>query len=978
MVAVPFVGRVSESAALDEGLADACSGRGRLVLVAGEPGIGKSRLASELTARARARGAQVAWGRCWEAGGAPAYWPWTEVVATLVDRFGVAELRERLGPLADDIGQIVPALRATGTEEHRSPDSARFRLFDAVVQLCRSATADVPMVAVLDDVQVADQPSLLLLQFLAGQLEDIGLLLIATYRDTEPAAEGFSDVLGQLVRERSTTRLRLRGLGDDGVAQLIGAATRVGPSPRLVARVRELTDGNPLYVGEAVRLLAAEGALGHEADLDRLVIPKDVRETVLRRLAHLSERCREVLVRASVLGRDFPLDLLTAFAGADADVIAALDEAEAAAVVVDSPGRPGCLQFAHAVISEALYGEIPSLRRRRLHHEASAAIESQRAHDLEPHLAELARHCYASLPVGPADRAVGYARRAGRRAVEQLAYEEGARLYGRALTAADGAGATASPAERADLLLALGDAEAKAGDSAASKATFLEAADLARRSHDPERLARAALGYGGRFVWLRAGTDTKVIPLLREALAALPDDDSQLRVRLLARLAGALRDEPSLARRDDLSAEAVAMAARIDDPATSAYALISRTMAICGPRAAGQLLGLATRAAELAEEANELDHAAAARLLRLEAMLVTGPGEQVRRALDEYTRAADELRQPSHRWYSGVLRTVVLLLEGRLDNAERLIAETFAAGQRAQSWDAGAAHLLALAMLRWEQGRLGELEDELVGAWSEYPGYRLFRCLLALLCLETGRPDDARSLAADLLAGGDETLPLDNGWLFGMTVLAEIVARVDDRELAAAIHDRLVPFRHLVGSGGGEVLSGSAHRPIGQMLSVLGRHDEALAELAAAGEVHRRFRADLWAAHTDLDEAAVRLRRGHEDDRRRAAALVQRGAEVGRRSGWTALAARFEQLRASLERPRRTSDQRNELTRRELEVAEHVARGRSNREIARAFVLSERTVETHVQHILTKLAFTSRAEIAAWAVRSGLLDDTGP
>ena len=249
-------------------------------------------------------------------------------------------------------------------------------------------------------------------------------------------------------------------------------------------------------------------------------------------------------------------------------------------------------------------------------------------------------------------------------------------------------------------------------------------------------------------------------------------------------------------------------------------------------------------------------------MILFEAILAIGPGELVRPTLDEYTRDCEELRQPGHGWYAGVLKTVIHLLEGDLATAEPLIEATYAAGKKTQSWDAGASYLLALSMLRWEQGRLAELEEPLVGARSEYPGYRLFRCLLPLACLETGRVEDAHALAVELVSGGESALPRDNGWLFGMTMLAEVVARVDDADLAAVIYEALEPFAHLVGAGGGEIASGSVHRPLGQLASVLQRHDDALAHFDSARDVHRRYRADIWLTRTDLDEAVALIRRG--------------------------------------------------------------------------------------------------------------------
>ena len=340
--------------------------------------------------------------------------------------------RDALGAAADDLGQIVSTLAPAS-----SPDAApgaqhgtRFRLFEAVVRLCRLGTADVPMVAVVDDLHVADPSSLLLLQFVSAHLDRIGLVIVATYREAHPAAEGFTDLLAEILRERNITRLRLGGLDEAAVAAMVAAAFGASPSPRLVARVRDLTDGNPLYVGEAARLLVTESG-DDTIEFDRLPIPRDVRETVLRRLAQLSDPCQHVLELAAVLGRDFPLDVLGVLASGDPDPITALDEATAAEVIIDSPGRLGHLRFAHAVTVEALYQEIPSLRRRRLHDEAGRALEVLRGRDLGRRLAELARHCCASLPSGQWTAPCGTRGRLGAR-------REAARVRGRRPAVRDG------------------------------------------------------------------------------------------------------------------------------------------------------------------------------------------------------------------------------------------------------------------------------------------------------------------------------------------------------------------------------------------------------------------------------------------------------------------------------------------------------------------------------------------------------------
>ena len=185
------------------------------------------------------------------------------------------------------------------------------------------------------------------------------------------------------------------------------------------------------------------------------------------------------------------------------------------------------------------------------------------------------------------------------------------------------------------------------------------------------------------------------------------------------------------------------------------------------------------------------------------------------------------------------MRTSVLLLDGRLDEAEAQAEQTYAEGMRAQSWDAGAAHLLALSALRREQGRLAELEEDLIDAGSLYPGYRLFRCVLALVRLESGRGEDARVLAREIVHGGEETLPHDNGWAYGMATLSEIVARTGDTDLAPILYEEMLPYAHLMATGGGEIGGGSLERSLGQVASVLGRTDEALSHLDAARSVHR-------------------------------------------------------------------------------------------------------------------------------------------
>jgi DNA-binding SARP family transcriptional activator len=504
-----FVGRQRELGELLQGLEDVISGRGRLFLITGEPGIGKSRLADELINHARARGACVLVGRCWEAGGAPAYWPWVQMIRAYAREANPESLRLELGAGAADVAQIVPELRELFPDlpEPVSPESegARFRLFDSTTAFLRNAAAKRPLVLVLDDLQAADEPSLLLLKFVARELGESSVLLAAAYRDVDPLLrDPLTTALTELVREPITRTLHLTGLDEPNVASFIELTTARMPAQGLASAVYSETEGNPLFVGEIVRLLALEGRL--EDPAGPIGIPQSVKEVIGRRLRHLSAECNRILVLASVLGREFDLDVLERLSGSDREsLLEALDEATAARVVSDVPGAIARLRFAHELIRDVVYEALPRARRFQLHREVGEDLEALHEGALEPHLAELAHHFFEAVPGGDARKAITYAGRAGRHATDLLAYEEAVRLYEMALRLLP-RDPKSKTAEHCELLIGLGDAQASAGDTRASKHTFREAAVLAQGHGLSQQLARAALGYGGKTIWAVLGT----------------------------------------------------------------------------------------------------------------------------------------------------------------------------------------------------------------------------------------------------------------------------------------------------------------------------------------------------------------------------------------------------------------------------------------------------------------------------------------
>ena len=690
----PFVGRAGELAALTADLDAAVCGRGGVVLVAGEPGIGKTRLAEELAARATARGAVVLWGRCWEGAGAPSFWPWVQVVRgyVQVQAGDPALLRHDLGAGAADIAQLVPAVRDCVPDlpapPPLEPEAARFRLFDSLAGFLRTAAARRPLLLVLDDLHWADVPSLALLRFMSRELEGTGPLVVGSYRHTE-VDQGHPLLAAVADLTRGQHRwLLLGGLGQQDVASFVALVAGAEASAELAAEVYRQTDGNPFFVTEMVRLLASQGRLDPAAGSAAVLgggLPEGVRAVVAERLGRLSGDCRRILEVAAVVGRDFELRVLQPASGLDAErLLVLLEEAEAARVVGAVPGGLSRWRFAHALVREVLYEGLLAARRVHLHGLVGEALEAVYAADPGPHLAELAHHLVEAAPgsVETAAKAVQMATLAGRRALEVLAWEEAAELFERALAALELA-ERPGPQQRCELLLAVGEARMAASDVPAARTAYAQAGELARRIGSPGALAQAGLGLGSEFT--SGVVDPVQVGLLEEALPALGKADSPLRARVLAGLARALVSTPQVERRLALSADAVQMARRLGDPATLAAVLFGRHLAVWGSEraeVAGERLAIATEVVGLAEQIGDRAMALRGRGLRRIDLLELGDLVGYDADLAAAERAAEELRQLRYRWQLPLAHATRALLAGRFAQAEELMEQGLAVGRR--------------------------------------------------------------------------------------------------------------------------------------------------------------------------------------------------------------------------------------------------------------------------------------------------------
>jgi DNA-binding SARP family transcriptional activator/tetratricopeptide (TPR) repeat protein len=883
-----FFGRGRELRRLQAAWADARAGRRRTVLVAGEAGIGKTRLVAELAALAEADGAVVLAGRCDQHLGVP-HLPLREAVGRHLAGYPAERLRSLLGPRAAELVRFwpelawrlpaLPAPTATGAE------ADPFLLFEALTWLLEAIAVTGPLLLVVDDLHGADEATLLLLGSLAQARRPARLLTVLTYRDDErrPRA-GLAAALGDLVRAPGAELLTLGGLDTDEVAAMAAATTArpLGQEGQALAHVlRERTAGNPYLVTELLRHLVETGALGGdvaEAAAGPAVddLPESLRWVVAQRMARLGGPVEHVVGVAAVVGYEAEVALLGRVAGLGHDsLVAALDTAVAARLLEERPGAPGRYGFRHPIVRDLLYRRLTAGERARLHRRVGQALEDLTVDT--GRLGELADHfALAGSPF--ADRAVGYARRAGEMAFAEHRYEEAASRHRQALALLERElGAGADPDRHQELLLAEGDAWSAAGQTGQATEAYLRAAAAARSAGSAAGLARAALGLGDP-VGFWSVELPRAVPtgLLAEALEAVGPGNSPARALLLARLAGwraagaRLEDE---AARPPSFGEAVAMARRIGDPRTLARVLADQEVALDGVlRPGGPEDALADSA--------ELDHltvglgddvlAFQAGRARAGALLTAGDLDGVDRLAGRHARIARERHAPHHRWLSLRLLAGMAMLRGDFGDSERLAAEALTSGGRPLGPAASMAHGAHLVFLRWLQGRPDEVGALLDRLAAQQPwGAGGWRRLLPLAGAGQARPadDDPWPPAAGAADGLD-----GRARVTALVAAVGACARLGDARLAARLSERLAPWsgRHLAA---GQLYLGAADHHLGILAATAGRWEESLGHLRAALAASERLGARPWRALSTQAYAAALRGRDGPGDRGRAAAL---------------------------------------------------------------------------------------------------------
>lgn len=908
-VPATFAGRDDALVRLDRCWADIERGTGRLALVSGEPGIGKTALVARKAASVKAGAGIVLYGRCDEEFGV-AYQPFVAALGQLIAEMPEPVLGAHLEEYGPHLAYLIPSLRRRlrGDSASADSDEERFQLFASIAALLATVGKAAPIMLVLDDLHWADQPTASLLRYLMVHAEPMRVLVVGTYRDGDIAAgHPLHDLLAWPLSPPAE-RISLAGLADEELVSMLEQTaghdmdeTGIG----LADALRRDTGGNPFFVVELLRHLVDTGVL-YQDDAERwqlrgtvanLGLPDTTREVIVHRVAYLGADTEQLLSAAAVIGQEFELSLLARVFGRDDDEL--LDELERSAragLVRNLSGDD--FQFRHALVQHALYERLSSARRSRLHLRVAESLDALGLADRRP--AASAHHLAASGRPEALVRAIEHSCRAADAAVATFAPDEGARHYREALRLIE---ETSGPDEqRCAVLVALGTALRQAGDGS-HRQVLLDAGRLAERLGDSDRLVQAALANSRGWASKAGGVDEDRIAVLKAALDAVGPADSVARARLLAVLASELTFGLDLDQRRALSDDAVTIARRLGDLPALAAVLSSRFDSVRAPHLLAERVAAAE---ENAAVSRMLDNPMALWLAttgQTQMAVETGDAEGLDQALELEIQLAEDLRQPYPHWLTLVHRTVRMIMAGRIDDADRLGTEAFELGQESAQPDAFPIYAANLFSVWDAQGRVGELLPVLEEVSAANPGIPGLRAALAWAYCGAGRLADAQTILTRAYAAGFASIRLDGVWLSTMFIFGAVAAAVADQAAAQGLYDLLEPFSDQFASDGAHI-QGTVAQVLGRLATVLQRDDDADRWFGVAEELEGRARCVLMEAQTRAYWAEALIRRGNAADRARARYLASQAHEAGLDLGSPPVTARAAQVLAVSESER--------------------------------------------------------------------------
>jgi DNA-binding CsgD family transcriptional regulator len=965
-VGSPFVGRKSELATLKRLLEESRGGRGRLVTIDGEAGIGKTRLMSEMAAVAEAAGSRVLWSQMVEDPVAPPYLPWLLALRGYLQQVDDESLAADLGSGAQAVADVLPELRERlqlpASQPPKQSDAARFQLYDSVTRFLLALARRESLVLLFDNLHLASRSSLLLLEYYARHLAGTPSLVIAAYRESDVgASHPLREALGRLGRTVGYEALTLAGLSLDEVAELLSLTLRSPVPAAFVAAVRRRGDGNPLFVGEVAAGLARRDASLAEATGDgHFDVPDSLREVIARRLASVGRDVLEVLRVAAVLGRDFDAALLEQLCPrAGPSVLLRVERAADAAIVKSV--RPGRFRFQHALFREVLYAELGADERLRLHQSAAEVIERMPDHDPDERAQRLAHHWFEAARGGYRPEAVEWSQRAAALATERRAFGEAAAHLERALQLLD-LDPTTDPARRFELLRRLGDAHLFSGQMAEADRASLGAALLAHRHRWAELLADAVV----RWQTVRAVvgvTHLSAIPLHQAALELLPPEAAARRARLLASLAVAYRHRDEVEQARATLEESIRMARVVGDPEVLHACLSKAWHVYFRAHDASRQLVILREVLALARDSQDPEDLLFALSAVLFPLSKLGRIAEMRAPLDELTRLSEVARYPFFGQTTIGFRAMLAVLEGRWREGlewgrrslEQGATQGFGGLEGRFSFQVFAIQR-ALGGLRQLAAVLEQVAAAGERARTWLPGRILLHC-------ELGQKALAREALMRL--GDLGRLVDDDLHETSLAYLADSCLSLGDTARCRELYEIIKPYRGFNLLLNAAVIHGPAADFLARLALQLGRRAEAARLFEEALELAEAMGARPILARIQVDFAALLALSGRAANEARARRMLAEAAASATDLGMRPLLERVEALRAGPGVPEGLSE-------RELQVLRLIAAGASNKRIASELGLSTATVATHIRNILRKTGTSNRTEAVAQARRAGL------
>lgn len=914
--AVGVVGRESDIETIAIAAKRVASGEGReVLLISGEAGLGKTTLVAEAARAAFDTGAVVLFGHCEEDLATP-YQLFAEVLGHYVTHAPEDRLLAHVAVHGSELARLVPSLARRipdlPTSTATDTDSERFQLFAAVVGLLNAASTQEPVVIVLDDLQWADQGSLLMLRHLAASEQSMRVLVLGTYRDSELSqAHALREALGVLRRHSGVSRIELTGLDDTGVVTFLESAaghTLDDAGIGLAHAVYRETDGNPFFVSEVLRHLSETGAIYQDTSgrwmsddsPDQIALPDSVREVIGGRVVRLGPEAERVLAMAAVIGRDFDLGLLArATTTSEDDTLDILDAAAAVALVRELADTPGRYSFAHALIQRTLYEDLGATRRARAHRQVAEALEQLCGNRPGNRVGELARHWLAATQPTDLAKTIDYSRRAGDAALAALAPADALGYYAQALDLFAQAD-DSDPVLGLDLLIGLGTAQRQTGDPT-SRGALLDAARRAAELGDTDRLVAAALA-NNRGAFSAAGViDRDKVEVLEIALDRLPGDHPD-RALVLATLCSELAIGSPLERRQELADSALAIAENSGDDASTLRVLNHILFPLLVPPLLDQSLSRTAQALARAERVGDPLQSILALLWRAFTAFRAGHLEEMDRCLEIMSSVAEDLGQPTAFWGIAILRATRAMISGDTDRVEELATEALQIGTDGGEPDATLVFGAQLIIVNLQRGTLGDfvpLLEEMAAVAPDLPGS--LDPPLAVAHAESQRTDDVRRIL-ERIAAEDFDAPMDSIWLGAMACYAEAATVVDDPRLARPLFDRLAPWHaQLVTTGGVSVLGPVSHY-LGGLATVLDRLDEADAYFAESAATNARMGATFFAARTDYLWGRMLAQRHASGDIDKGRALLTNAHAVAAAHGYATVERRSSGALQQLDR----------------------------------------------------------------------------